>query len=95
MASSSARSSGRASLWGDVFRWASTLRLPVRGTGAPRHEFRSDIVTGFFADGGTGWLIAICLSRVGAYMVYIAYAAALPVLQGEWHLSGTAAGSIA
>jgi MFS family permease len=28
-------------------------------------------------------------------MVYIAYAATLPVLQREWHLSGTAAGSIA
>jgi MFS family permease len=40
-------------------------------------------------------LLAICVSRVGAYMVYIAYAATLPVLQREWHLSGTAAGSIA
>jgi MFS family permease len=28
-------------------------------------------------------------------MIYIAYAATLPVLQREWHLSGTAAGSIA
>jgi MFS family permease len=28
-------------------------------------------------------------------MIYAAYAAALPVLQREWHLSGTAAGSIA
>ena len=28
-------------------------------------------------------------------MVYIAYAATLPVLQREWHMSGTAAGSIA
>lgn len=28
-------------------------------------------------------------------MVYISYAAALPVLQQEWHMSGTAAGSIA
>jgi len=28
-------------------------------------------------------------------MVYIAYAATLPVLQREWQLSGTAAGSIA
>ena len=45
--------------------------------------------------GGRRWLLAICLSRVGAYMVYIAYAATLPVLQREWHLSGTAAGSIA
>jgi len=48
-----------------------------------------------FSPGGRGWLGAICLSRVGSFMVYIAYAAALPVLQREWHLSGTAAGSIA
>jgi MFS family permease len=48
-----------------------------------------------FAPGGSAWLAAICISRVGSYMVYIAYAATLPVLQREWHLSGTAAGSIA
>ncbi|HEY7253969.1 MAG TPA: MFS transporter, partial [Methylomirabilota bacterium] len=48
-----------------------------------------------FAPGGSAWLVAICVSRVGSYMVYIAYAATLPVLQREWHLSGTAAGSIA
>ena len=47
------------------------------------------------APGGRGWLCAVFLSRVGAYMVYIAYAATLPVLQREWSLSGTAAGSIA
>ena len=47
------------------------------------------------APGGRGWLLAICASRVGSYMVYIAYAATLPVLQREWSLSGTAAGSIA
>jgi MFS family permease len=45
--------------------------------------------------GDDGWLLEICLSRVGAYMVYIAYAAALPVLQHEWQMSATAAGSIA
>jgi MFS family permease len=45
--------------------------------------------------GGTGWLVAVSTSRVGAYMIYIMYAATLPVLQDEWHLSGTAAGSIA
>lgn len=45
--------------------------------------------------GSAGWLLGICASRVGAYMVYIAYAATLPVLQREWQLSGTAAGSIA
>ena len=48
-----------------------------------------------FAPGGPAWLLAICVSRVGAYMVYIAYAATLPILQHEWQLSGTAAGSIA
>jgi len=48
-----------------------------------------------FAPGGRTWLGAICLSRVGSYMVYIAYAATLPVLQHEGRLSGTAAGSIA
>lgn len=47
------------------------------------------------APGSRSWLLAIFLSRVGAYMVYIAYAATLPVLQREWSLSGTAAGSIA
>ena len=47
------------------------------------------------APGGRTWLGAICLSRVGSFMVYIAYAATLPVLQHDWHLSGTAAGSIA
>src|SRR4026209_2256230 len=47
------------------------------------------------APGGSAWLAAICISRVGSFMVYIAYAATLPVLQREWHLSGTAAGTIA
>lgn len=50
---------------------------------------------GPFAPGGGGWLGAICLSRVGAYMVYLAYPAALPVLQREWGMSGAAAGAIA
>ena len=48
-----------------------------------------------FASGGESWLLAICLSRVGAYMVYISYAAVLPALQREWQMSNTAAGSIA
>jgi len=52
-------------------------------------------VKGLLPAGGTSWLLAIAVSRVGAYMVYIAYAAALPVLQREWTMSGTAAGSIA
>src|SRR5262245_10475900 len=45
--------------------------------------------------GGPPWLLALCASRVGVYMVYITYAATLPVLEREWHLTGTAAGSIA
>ena len=45
--------------------------------------------------GSGAWLLAICVSRVGAYMIYIAYAAALPVLQREWDMSATAAGGIA
>ena len=52
-------------------------------------------MSGFLAAGSGGWLFAICVSRVGTYMIYIAYAATLPVLQREWQLSGTAAGSIA
>ncbi|HXJ82496.1 MAG TPA: MFS transporter [Candidatus Methylomirabilis sp.] len=47
------------------------------------------------APGGRGWLLAISASRLGVYMAYIAYAATLPVLQHEWSLSGTMAGSIA
>jgi len=47
-----------------------------------------------FAPGSPRWLLGICLSRVGTYMVYISYAAALPVLQREWHMSATAAGTI-
>src|SRR6185437_1348794 len=56
---------------------------------------RGALAVSFLAPGSSGWLFAICVSRVGAYMVYIAYAATLPVLQREWSLSGTAAGSIA
>ena len=48
-----------------------------------------------FAAGGLAWLLAVCASRVGACVVCIAYAATLPVLQHEWDVSGTAAGSIA
>ena len=47
------------------------------------------------APGNGRWLLVICLSRVGAFMPYIAFAATLPVLQREWQLTGTAAGSIA
>ena len=48
-----------------------------------------------FPPGSDRWLFGLCLSRVAAFMVYISYAAALPVLQLEWQMSGTAAGSIA
>jgi MFS family permease len=52
-------------------------------------------VTRLFAPGSDAWLFAICLSRVGVFMVYIAYAATMPVLQREWAMSATAAGAIA
>jgi MFS family permease len=53
--------------------------------------FTPSIVTA----GTSRWLVALSASRVGTYMIYIAFAATLPVLQREWRLSGTAAGSIA
>jgi MFS family permease len=40
------------------------------------------------------WLLGICSARVFTYLVFLAYAAALPVLQREWEMSATAAGSI-
>ena len=40
------------------------------------------------------WLFGICCSRVLTYLVFMAYAAALPVLQREWGMSAAAAGSI-
>ncbi len=40
------------------------------------------------------WLLGICTSRVLSYLVFMAYAAALPVLQQEWEMSAVAAGSI-
>jgi len=40
------------------------------------------------------WLFGICSSRVFTYLVFMAYAAALPVLQREWEMSAAAAGSI-
>ena len=40
------------------------------------------------------WLLGICSARIFTYLVYLAYAAALPVLQREWQMSATAAGSI-
>ena len=40
------------------------------------------------------WLLGICSSRLLTYLVFMAYAAALPVLQQEWEMSATAAGAI-
>jgi MFS family permease len=42
----------------------------------------------------TLWLAGLCAARVGASMMSMAYPAVLPVVQREWGLSGTAAGSI-
>jgi len=42
----------------------------------------------------TLWLIGICLARIGSSVSYQAYAALLPLLQTEWAMSATAAGSI-
>jgi len=41
------------------------------------------------------WLTGICFSRVFNGLVFMTYAAALPVLQKEWQMSAVAAGSIA
>jgi MFS family permease len=40
------------------------------------------------------WLFGICSSRVFTHLVFMTYAAALPLLQREWGMSATAAGSI-
>lgn len=40
------------------------------------------------------WLTGICLARAGTGLVLITYAAALPVLQREWHMSAATSGSI-
>src|SRR5687767_11547649 len=42
-----------------------------------------------------GWLTALCVSRTLIAINFIVYAACLPVLQREWDMSATAAGSIA
>lgn len=41
------------------------------------------------------WLAGICLSRTFNGLVFMTYAAALPVLQREWGMSAAAAGTIA
>jgi len=66
----------------------------ARGGGTCRHP-SCERVRPLRFSGNDRWLFGLCLSRVGTFMVYISYAAALPVLQREWHMSGTAAGSIA
>jgi len=40
------------------------------------------------------WLLGICSSRILTYLVFMTYAAALPVLQREWEMTAAAAGSI-
>ena len=40
------------------------------------------------------WLSGICSSRVFTYLVFMTYAAALPVLQREWEMSAATTGSI-
>jgi len=42
----------------------------------------------------TLWLAGLCTARVGASMMFMAYPAVLPIVQREWNLSATAAGSI-
>ena len=43
----------------------------------------------------TLWLAGICAARLGSSSPYLAYAGVLPLLQAEWGMSATAAGSIA
>jgi len=33
------------------------------------------------------WLLGICSSRVFTYLVFMTYAAAMPVMQKEWEMS--------
>ncbi len=41
------------------------------------------------------WLITLCASRALSALVFVTYAATLPVVAAEWHMSGTEAGAIA
>jgi MFS family permease len=41
-----------------------------------------------------GWLAALCLAELGTMLVWSNFAAVLPLLQKEWHLSNTEAGLI-
>jgi len=40
------------------------------------------------------WLAGLCLARTSETLVFLSYAAAIPVLQKEWSMSAAAAGSI-
>ena len=42
----------------------------------------------------TLWLAGICVARLGSSSAFMSYAAVLPLLQAEWEMSATAAGSI-
>jgi MFS family permease len=42
-----------------------------------------------------GWLMSICIGRILMYTNYMVYAACLPILQNEWNMSATQAGSVA
>ncbi len=41
-----------------------------------------------------GWLLGLCLSRTLSTLIFMSYAAALPVLRPAWGMSATAAGSV-
>ncbi len=41
-----------------------------------------------------GWLAALCVAELGTMLVWSNFAAVLPLLQKEWHLSNTEAGLI-
>lgn len=40
------------------------------------------------------WLLGVCSSRVFTYLIFMTYAAALPVLQWEWEMTAATAGTI-
>lgn len=42
----------------------------------------------------TLWLAGVCAARLGSSLPFLAYAGVLPLLQAEWGMSATAAGSI-
>ncbi len=41
------------------------------------------------------WLVSLSISRTLMTMIFMVYAASLPVLLDEWQMSATTAGSIA